>query len=120
MFDDAGELVKDAVRLVEDCPCTAGCPACVGPILSGDEPIAPACPREGEQAPPAVPGKGDDTTGSLQPRGRESYRPGTGPWMEGGKRAAIKGRDICQVNRHVAGETPKGLALQVLGLLGEA
>jgi DEAD/DEAH box helicase domain-containing protein len=37
LFDDADRLVRDAVQLVEDCPCITGCPACVGPILSGDE-----------------------------------------------------------------------------------
>jgi DEAD/DEAH box helicase domain-containing protein len=37
LFDNAGKLVSDARRLVEDCPCNAGCPACVGPILAGDE-----------------------------------------------------------------------------------
>ncbi|MEA3275765.1 MAG: DEAD/DEAH box helicase [Pseudomonadota bacterium] len=37
LFDDAGRLVADAERLVHDCPCSAGCPACVGPILPGDE-----------------------------------------------------------------------------------
>jgi DEAD/DEAH box helicase domain-containing protein len=37
LFDDAHRLVQDAVRLVEDCPCSAGCPACVGPILSSEE-----------------------------------------------------------------------------------
>jgi len=37
LFDDASALVADAERLVEDCPCTAGCPACVGPILAGDD-----------------------------------------------------------------------------------
>jgi len=37
LFEDAGLLVADADRLVRDCPCTAGCPACVGPILKADE-----------------------------------------------------------------------------------
>ncbi len=37
LFDDAARLVADAERLVRDCPCTAGCPACVGPILAGDD-----------------------------------------------------------------------------------
>lgn len=37
LFDDAEWLVSDASGLVADCPCTGGCPACVGPILPGDE-----------------------------------------------------------------------------------
>ncbi|WP_460833551.1 DEAD/DEAH box helicase [Lysobacter humi (ex Lee et al. 2017)] len=31
------ELVQRAVELVERCDCRAGCPACVGPVLAGDE-----------------------------------------------------------------------------------
>ena len=31
------ELVRRATDLVEECPCTAGCPSCVGPILAADE-----------------------------------------------------------------------------------
>jgi DEAD/DEAH box helicase domain-containing protein len=30
-------LVDDALGLVRACDCTAGCPACVGPVLAGDE-----------------------------------------------------------------------------------
>jgi DEAD/DEAH box helicase domain-containing protein len=37
LFDEAGRLVGDALGLVAGCPCTAGCPACVGPVLPGDE-----------------------------------------------------------------------------------
>ncbi len=37
LFDDAERLVADALGLVAGCPCTAGCPACVGPVLPGDE-----------------------------------------------------------------------------------
>jgi DEAD/DEAH box helicase domain-containing protein len=37
LFDAAGSLVADARVLVRDCPCSAGCPSCVGPILAGDE-----------------------------------------------------------------------------------
>ncbi len=37
LFDDAALLVQDALRLVQHCACRAGCPACVGPILAGDE-----------------------------------------------------------------------------------
>ena len=45
LFEDAALLVVDADRLVRDCPCTAGCPACVGPILRGDEARA-ASPKD--------------------------------------------------------------------------
>jgi DEAD/DEAH box helicase domain-containing protein len=37
LFDDAAVLVGDASALLRDCPCAGGCPACVGPILPGDE-----------------------------------------------------------------------------------
>jgi DEAD/DEAH box helicase domain-containing protein len=37
LFDAAEVLVADALGLVTGCPCTAGCPACVGPVLPGDE-----------------------------------------------------------------------------------
>jgi len=37
LFDAADRLVVDAVSLVRDCPCGGGCPACIGPILAGDE-----------------------------------------------------------------------------------
>lgn len=33
----AEEVVQGAWRLVVDCPCRQGCPACVGPILAGEE-----------------------------------------------------------------------------------
>jgi DEAD/DEAH box helicase domain-containing protein len=36
LFDDAERLVADALELVRGCPCTVGCPACVGPTLAGD------------------------------------------------------------------------------------
>jgi DEAD/DEAH box helicase domain-containing protein len=36
LFDDAAPLVGDALDLVCACPCTVGCPACVGPTLAGD------------------------------------------------------------------------------------
>jgi DEAD/DEAH box helicase domain-containing protein len=32
-----GELVQRALELVERCDCTAGCPACVGPVLAAQE-----------------------------------------------------------------------------------
>ncbi len=37
LYDAAETLVRDARALVADCDCTGGCPACVGPILAGDE-----------------------------------------------------------------------------------
>jgi DEAD/DEAH box helicase domain-containing protein len=37
LFDAAARLVADARALIEDCRCSTGCPACIGPILaSGD------------------------------------------------------------------------------------
>jgi DEAD/DEAH box helicase domain-containing protein len=40
LYDDAARLVADARDLVAACGCTAGCPACVGPVLRGDEELA--------------------------------------------------------------------------------
>ena len=37
LFDAAGQLVEDALGLVQGCACAAGCPACIGPVLPGDE-----------------------------------------------------------------------------------
>ena len=37
LYDAADTLVCDAHDLVAGCACTGGCPACVGPIMSGDE-----------------------------------------------------------------------------------
>jgi len=37
LFDTATGLVADAVSLVRDCPCTGGCPACIGPILAHED-----------------------------------------------------------------------------------
>ena len=37
LFDAAVQLVADALGLVQGCACTAGCPACIGPVLPGDE-----------------------------------------------------------------------------------
>ncbi|TVQ91500.1 MAG: DEAD/DEAH box helicase [Chromatiaceae bacterium] len=37
LFDAAAVLVADALALVAGCACSAGCPACIGPILPGDE-----------------------------------------------------------------------------------
>jgi DEAD/DEAH box helicase domain-containing protein len=45
LFDDAPRLVEGAISLVSDCGCRAGCPACVGPILPGDDAREPT-PRE--------------------------------------------------------------------------
>ncbi|MBK5970109.1 helicase [Thiorhodovibrio winogradskyi] len=46
LYRDAAMLVADARALVAACDCAGGCPACVGPILPGDE--------EREQHPKAV------------------------------------------------------------------
>ncbi|WP_200331248.1 DEAD/DEAH box helicase [Thiocystis violacea] len=37
LYDAAAQLVADARDLVAGCACSAGCPACVGPVLLGDE-----------------------------------------------------------------------------------
>jgi DEAD/DEAH box helicase domain-containing protein len=43
LFDAADALVRDALDLVAACACSGGCPACIGPILSGDDerPVTP-------------------------------------------------------------------------------
>jgi DEAD/DEAH box helicase domain-containing protein len=37
LYDLRQEVVRQAVKLVENCACRHGCPACVGPILTSDE-----------------------------------------------------------------------------------
>jgi DEAD/DEAH box helicase domain-containing protein len=44
LFERREELRGGAIGLIEACACKAGCPACVGPILAGDE-SADASPR---------------------------------------------------------------------------
>lgn len=36
IFEKRAELLARALRLVEGCPCTSGCPSCVGPTGSGE------------------------------------------------------------------------------------
>jgi len=43
LFHKAPTLIGDALELVRACACTVGCPACVGPVLAGEE--------SGERAP---------------------------------------------------------------------
>ncbi|WP_295430484.1 DEAD/DEAH box helicase [uncultured Thiodictyon sp.] len=45
LYDAAEVLVRDARDLVAGCGCTGGCPACVGPIMPGDE-VRVITPRE--------------------------------------------------------------------------
>lgn len=40
LYERQAELVAAAQQLVRNCDCSAGCPACVGPILAGDESAA--------------------------------------------------------------------------------
>ncbi|WP_200254432.1 DEAD/DEAH box helicase, partial [Thiococcus pfennigii] len=49
LFDEAALLVRDALDLVAACPCPAGCPACVGPVLPGDE-VRAVTPKAAAQA----------------------------------------------------------------------
>jgi DEAD/DEAH box helicase domain-containing protein len=37
LFDLRERVLDHSIDLVERCPCKHGCPACVGPVLSGDE-----------------------------------------------------------------------------------
>ncbi|KPK37775.1 MAG: helicase [Gammaproteobacteria bacterium SG8_47] len=37
LYEQRADIVRDAARLVRDCGCRYGCPACVGPILASDE-----------------------------------------------------------------------------------
>jgi DEAD/DEAH box helicase domain-containing protein len=37
LFGQRRQLVADALRLVAECDCTHGCPACIGPVLASDE-----------------------------------------------------------------------------------
>jgi DEAD/DEAH box helicase domain-containing protein len=45
LWNQQAELVRRAVQLVTACDCDQGCPACVGPILRGDE-IAKNSPKQ--------------------------------------------------------------------------
>lgn len=46
LWSRQGELVQRAQELVERCDCRVGCPACVGPVLAGDEEAtSPASPK---------------------------------------------------------------------------
>ncbi len=45
LFDAAERLVLDARDLVSGCGCNVGCPACVGPVLAGDE-ERPCSPKQ--------------------------------------------------------------------------
>ncbi|MFD2111826.1 DEAD/DEAH box helicase [Thiorhodococcus fuscus] len=45
LYDDAWQLLGDARDLVAGCACQGGCPACVGPILAGDEDLV-STPRQ--------------------------------------------------------------------------
>ncbi len=46
LYREREVLVADAVALVQRCDCRHGCPACVGPVLAGDEAGAAASPRQ--------------------------------------------------------------------------
>jgi DEAD/DEAH box helicase domain-containing protein len=37
LFRVQGELLREAVALIAQCACRAGCPACVGPVLAAAE-----------------------------------------------------------------------------------
>jgi DEAD/DEAH box helicase domain-containing protein len=37
LFDLRERVLEHSLDLVERCPCGSGCPACVGPVLAGDE-----------------------------------------------------------------------------------
>jgi DEAD/DEAH box helicase domain-containing protein len=37
LFDLRERVLEHSIDLVERCPCKHGCPACVGPVLAGDE-----------------------------------------------------------------------------------
>ena len=45
LFERREELRRQAVTLIEACPCAAGCPACVGPILASTEALVESSPK---------------------------------------------------------------------------
>ena len=45
LFERREELRRRAVSLIEVCPCSAGCPACVGPILAATEALVESSPK---------------------------------------------------------------------------
>lgn len=38
LFENHLELLSETRKLIENCPCQAGCPSCVGPVLQRDRP----------------------------------------------------------------------------------
>src|SRR3546814_15642463 len=46
LWQRQGELVQRARELVAACDCSAGCPACVGPVLAIDEDKTLATPKQ--------------------------------------------------------------------------
>jgi DEAD/DEAH box helicase domain-containing protein len=75
IFDEREALLARALRLVERCPCAAGCPACVGPASESTAP-SPASRKEIaiELLRRAVP-----TVRALLHEGPVSRAPGAGP-----------------------------------------
>ena len=45
LFERRGEMRRHAVEVISGCPCKAGCPACVGPVLASDEDAAGLSPK---------------------------------------------------------------------------
>jgi DEAD/DEAH box helicase domain-containing protein len=37
LYDQRARVIADAARLIRECECRHGCPACIGPILASDE-----------------------------------------------------------------------------------
>ena len=37
LYEQRARIVGEAKRMVQSCACAAGCPACIGPVLGGDE-----------------------------------------------------------------------------------
>jgi DEAD/DEAH box helicase domain-containing protein len=105
LYDAASLLVEDARRLVLDCGCLAGCPACVGPILATDEATA----RRGGAAPHGLRASG----GAAGSTGGGVWPVHTGAAGE----TADPGRP--GPDRLESG-TPRRFALRVLDLLREA
>ncbi|MBN1439277.1 MAG: DEAD/DEAH box helicase [Anaerolineales bacterium] len=48
LYDALPRLLASAADLIRDCPCAAGCPACVGPVAPGAGPVKAAAQRLAE------------------------------------------------------------------------
>ena len=59
LYDMRRQVVERAIGLVSACGCEAGCPACVGPVLAGDEKLATTPKESARRVLSLLAGQGD-------------------------------------------------------------